>query len=69
MRQNASPSTRRRALLAGLGTGTLALSGGCLSRVRRLAGWRSPEQVELQIKTLPADALPYALELARTVAA
>jgi peptide/nickel transport system substrate-binding protein len=67
MRQSASPSPRRRALLAGLGAGTLALSGGCLSRVRRLAGWQSPEQVELQIKTLPADADPYALELARTV--
>lgn len=68
MRQNASPSTRRRDLLAGLGTGTLTLSSGCLSRVRRLAGWQSPEQVELQIKTLPADADPYALQLARTVA-
>ncbi|MEF8800576.1 MAG: ABC transporter substrate-binding protein [Halolamina sp.] len=68
MRQDACPSTYRRALLAGLGTGTLALSSGCLSRVRRLAGWRSPAQVELQIKTLPADADPYALQLARTVA-
>lgn len=69
MQQNTPSGTRRRALLAGLGSGTLALSSGCLSRVRRLAGWQSPAQVQLRIKTLPADADPYALQLARTVAA
>jgi len=67
IRQFASTGTRRRALLAGLGSGTLALGSGCLGRVRRLAGWRSPSQVQLRIKTLPADADPYALQLARTV--
>jgi peptide/nickel transport system substrate-binding protein len=58
----------RRAALAGIAAGATALSGGCLQRLRSLAGWRSPEQVRLRIETLPADADPYALELARTVA-
>jgi peptide/nickel transport system substrate-binding protein len=35
--------------------------------VRNLVGWQSPQQVGLQIKTLPADADPYALRLAREV--
>jgi peptide/nickel transport system substrate-binding protein len=36
--------------------------------MRTLAGWESPRQVQLQIKTVPADADPYALHLARAVA-
>lgn len=64
-----APSTpRRRTVLAALGSGVTALSGGCLRQVRSLAGWQSLQQVQLQIKTLPADADPYALQLARTVA-
>jgi peptide/nickel transport system substrate-binding protein len=62
------PSTRRRAVLAALGSGTSALAGGCLRRARTLAGWQSSKQVQLRIKTLPADADPYALQLARAVA-
>ncbi|MFC7228798.1 ABC transporter substrate-binding protein [Salinirubellus salinus] len=58
----------RRAALAGIAGGATVLSGGCLQRLRSVAGWRSPEQVRLRIETLPADADPYALELARTVA-
>lgn len=61
-------STRRRALLGALGSGTVALTGGCLRQVRSLTGWESSQQVQLRIKTVPDDADPYALTLARTVA-
>lgn len=60
--------TRRRALLGALGSGTVALTGGCLSQVRSLTGWESSQQIQLRIKTVPDDADPYALTLARTVA-
>ncbi|MFW5934740.1 MAG: ABC transporter substrate-binding protein, partial [Halolamina sp.] len=60
--------TSRRAVLAALGTGGAVLSGGCLQRARNLTGWRSVQPVEFRIKTLPADADPYALGLARQVA-
>lgn len=56
-------------MLAALGSGAFALSGGCLTRARTLTGWQSHDPVKLRIKTLPADSDPYALELARTVAA
>jgi peptide/nickel transport system substrate-binding protein len=36
--------------------------------VRSLTGWDSAQQVQLRIKTVPDDADPYALQLARTVA-
>jgi peptide/nickel transport system substrate-binding protein len=62
------PTTGRRPLLAALGSGASVLAGGCLRRARNVAGWESPQQVRLRIKTLPADADPYALELARNVA-
>ncbi|MDS0300830.1 ABC transporter substrate-binding protein [Halogeometricum sp. S1BR25-6] len=65
-----SPSTvRRRAVLGTLATGVTALSGGCVRRLRTVAGWRSANQVSLEIKTVPADADPYALRIARQVAA
>lgn len=68
MRETSHPTPRRRTVLAALGSGATALTGGCVRRVRSLTGWQSPQQVELQIKTLPTDADPYALQLARTVA-
>jgi peptide/nickel transport system substrate-binding protein len=58
---------RRRAVLGALGSGATALTGGCLRRVRSLTGWEPSRQVRLRIKTVPADADPYALEIARTV--
>jgi peptide/nickel transport system substrate-binding protein len=61
--------TGRRSVLAALGSGVAALGSGCLRRARNLTGWRSAQPVELRIKTLPADADPYALRLARRVAA
>jgi len=61
------PASRRR-VLAALGGAATALTGGCLRRVRTLAGWQSSQQVRLRIKTLPADADPYALKVARAVA-
>lgn len=36
--------------------------------MRALTGWQSPDQLSFRIKTLPADADPYALPLARRVA-
>lgn len=69
MTDAAAPGVRRRALLAALGAGGAALTSGCLSRARNLVGWQPPQQVQLRIKTLPADADPYALRLARTVSA
>lgn len=68
MSDGGPPSPRRRAALATLGAGATALTGGCLGRVRNLVGWQPPRQVQLRIKTLPADADPYALRLAQTVA-
>ena len=63
------PPVGRRSVLAALGSGSLALSSGCLRRTRNLTGWRSTQPITFQIKTLPADADPYALALARQVAA
>ncbi|MEF8856140.1 MAG: ABC transporter substrate-binding protein [Haloplanus sp.] len=64
----AIPTARRRTVLAALVSGATALTSGCLRRVRALNGWASPQQVQLRIKTLPADEDPYAVELARRVA-
>jgi peptide/nickel transport system substrate-binding protein len=58
----------RRTLLASLATGAGVATGGCLGRARSLTGWRSSDQVQLQIKTVPNDADPYALSVARNVA-
>jgi len=63
-----APDVRRRTVLGTVGSGALALTGGCLRRVRSLAGWESGQQVQLRIKTVPDDADPYALQLARAVA-
>lgn len=61
-------TARRRAVLATLATGVAGLSGGCMRRIRTVAGWESSTQVSLEIKTVPADADPYALRIARQVA-
>ena len=67
MERQPPTSTRRRALAA-LGSGVAAFGSGCLRRARSLTGWQSARPVRLRIKTLPADADPYALALARRVA-
>jgi peptide/nickel transport system substrate-binding protein len=59
----------RRTALGGLAAAAAGLTGGCLRRMRALTGWESRDQLSLRIKTLPADADPYALPLARRVAA
>jgi peptide/nickel transport system substrate-binding protein len=65
-RSSDTPSVRRRGVLGALVAGA-AGSGGCLRRVRAIAGWQSTAQVSLEIKTLPADADPYALRVARSI--
>lgn len=59
---------RRRKILGTLGFGLVGITGGCLRQARSLAGWQSPAQVQLEIKTVPDDSDPYALRIARTVA-
>lgn len=63
-----SNTVRRRAVLSSLATGVAVLGSGCASRLRAATGWQSPDQVTLRIKTVPADADPYALRIARQVA-
>ncbi|MEF8788647.1 MAG: ABC transporter substrate-binding protein [Haloarculaceae archaeon] len=58
----------RRGVLASLATGGAVLGGGCMRRLRTMTGWESSTPVALRIKTVPADADPYALEIARSVA-
>lgn len=58
----------RRSVLAGMGSGATVFGSGCLRRTRNLTGWEDAEPVQLQIKTLPTDSDPYALELARAIA-
>ncbi|MEA5386242.1 ABC transporter substrate-binding protein [Haloarculaceae archaeon H-GB11] len=62
-------SVRRRAVLASLGAGATALGGGCVRRVRTLTGWSAAKPVQIRIKTVPVDADPYALRVARSIAA
>ncbi|WP_336002011.1 ABC transporter substrate-binding protein [Halorientalis halophila] len=59
----------RRKLLAGAATVAAGSSAGCLDRLQALLGWRSGGQLTVRIKTLPADADPYAQRLARAVGA
>jgi peptide/nickel transport system substrate-binding protein len=60
---------RRRTALGAFAAAATGLTGGCLRRMRALTGWQSRDQLSLRIKTLPADADPYALPLARRIAA
>ena len=57
----------RRRLLAGAATAAAGGSAGCLNRLQALLGWRGSGRTALRIKTLPADADPYAQRLARAV--
>lgn len=59
--------TRRRTLGA-LAAGTAAAVSGCTRRLRSVVGWRSRRPVSLEISTVPADADPYALRIARQIA-
>ena len=56
------PSVSRRGLLAVLAT---AGTGGCLQRARSVVNHRSPEQVSVTIKTVPADDDAPSVEIAR----
>ncbi|MFC6733246.1 ABC transporter substrate-binding protein [Haladaptatus sp. GCM10025707] len=55
----------RRTLLAGLATGSLAATSGCIRQLRTLANRDAPDQVSLEIKTAPADADPRSIYIAR----
>lgn len=69
MSDSSSPLTvRRREVMGALTAGVAAGTGGCLRRARSITGWQSRRQISLEIKTLPADADPYALWIARSVA-
>lgn len=48
-------SLTRRALLAGVAAGAAGGTSGCLQRMQAVTGQDSPEQVKLEIKTVPAD--------------
>ncbi len=58
------PTASRRGLLAA-GTAALAASAGCIARGRQVFSSTTTEQVSLEIKTLPADSDPYAIQIAR----
>ncbi len=58
------PTASRRGLLAA-GTAALTASAGCIARGRQVFSSTTTEQVGLEIKTLPADSDPYAIQIAR----
>lgn len=58
----------RRRVLASLAAGATVLSSGCIRRLRTITGWQSSDQMTLEIKTVSADADPYALPIANQVA-
>ncbi len=57
--------SRRRALA---GIGLAATSAGCVGRVQNIAGREGPSQLELTIRTTPADEDPHAVRIARSLA-
>ncbi|QLH75961.1 ABC transporter substrate-binding protein [Halosimplex rubrum] len=61
-------SSRRRRLLRSLAAGATLGTAGCMRRLRAATGWESVAPVSVGIKTLPADADPYALRVAQSVA-
>ncbi|WP_436929370.1 ABC transporter substrate-binding protein [Halosimplex halobium] len=67
-RSDAPPSNRRRRLLGSLAAGATLGTAGCMRRLRAATGWESVTPVSVGIKTLPADADPYALRVAQSVA-
>jgi len=62
-----SPISRRR-VLGGLGSGALAASAGCVQQIGALVNLDSPSRVSFTIKTMPADADPRAIRIARYLA-
>ena len=56
----------RRGALAGVGLA--ATSAGCVGRVRNIAGREGPSQLELTIRTTPADEDPNGVRIARSLA-
>ncbi|UIP00254.1 ABC transporter substrate-binding protein [Halobaculum sp. CBA1158] len=67
MRRSSDDSIPRRRALAALASGASVATAGCVGRLRALSGWESQSQVRLEIKTVPADADPYALRAARQI--
>jgi peptide/nickel transport system substrate-binding protein len=65
---SATGAIRRRTALGALAFGASAGTAGCMRRLRAAAGWQSASPVSLEIKTLPADADPYALRVSRAIA-
>ncbi|UPM43697.1 ABC transporter substrate-binding protein [Halocatena salina] len=59
---------RRRNVLTLLAVSATALTSGCIRRLRTITGWEPSDQITLEIKTVSADADPYALRLANQVA-
>lgn len=59
---------RRRSVLTLLAVSATTLTSGCIRRLRTITGWQSSNQVALEIKTVSADADPYALRIANQVA-
>lgn len=55
---------RRRNVLSLLAVSATALTSGCIRRLRTITGWQSSNQIALEIKTVSADADPYALRIA-----
>lgn len=64
--RDSAGGVRRRTLLASAAAGAAGLAG-CLSRFRTARGQGSPEQVSLDILTLPGDENAVATELGRTL--
>lgn len=60
-------SMRRRSVLSSLAVGATALTSGCIRRFRTITGWQSSDQMALEIKTVSADADPYALRIANQI--
>ncbi|ELZ27870.1 extracellular solute-binding protein family 5 [Halosimplex carlsbadense 2-9-1] len=61
-------SSRRRTLLRSLAVGGSLTTVGCMRRLRAASGWESVSPVSVEIVALPADADPYALRVAQSVA-
>lgn len=59
---------RRRDVLAGIAGGLLAVTGGCVKRIRSIVNRDQAEQVSVRIKTMPADEDEVAVTLARHLA-
>jgi peptide/nickel transport system substrate-binding protein len=61
-------SVGRRELLAGLATASVAGSAGCITDLWASSARDTPQQISLNVKTLPADADRQSVEIARQFA-